>query len=293
MVKALVQRTAVFLEAIKFSHSVFALPFAMFATVLADAGWPGWDKLGLAGACMVCVRTVAMAYNRLADQKLDSRNPRTRDRALPAGRLTRSDMWTLLLAGVFGASGACFGFGYLFGNWYPAALLVPLLLYVCAYSHAKRFTWLCHYWLGSVLGLSVPAGFLAVDPRTVSAGTLLVALAVCLWTAGFDIIYSLGDLDRDRAEGLYSIPARFGVRAGLWVSRITHLCAFACLVLAGPYFALGSFYAVGLAGVGGLLVLEHSLVRPDDFSRISTAFFTVNGILSIFLSGMGVIDVLW
>lgn len=285
------RQMGVLLEAIKFSHSVFALPFALFAIILAGWTWPAWGKLALVVACMVLVRSVAMSYNRLVDQEIDKHNPRTRGRALPAGRLTRRTLWAVLIAGTLGAMLGCLGFGWLYNNWYPAVLLIPLIVYVCGYSHTKRFTWSCHYWLGSVLGLSVPAGFLAVDPSSVSAGAAVLGLGVCLWTAGFDMIYSLLDVDYDRREGIHSIPACFGVSTGLWVSRMTHVGAFVCFVFGGWYFGLGHFYAVGLAAGGGLLVFEHWLVRPDDFSRVNTAFFTINGALSIFLCGMGIVDV--
>jgi len=291
MCEAVTRRIADLLEAIKFSHSVFALPFALFGGFLSAAGWLGSGKLILIVLCMIFVRSAAMSYNRLADQDLDARNPRTADRALPAGRLSRRFLWSFLLANCAGGAIVCYLFRYFFSNTYPLLLIGPVLFYVCLYSKAKRYTWLSHFWLGSVLGLSPLGAFVAVDPSAVSLGAVALALGVCLWTAGFDIIYSTLDIDFDRSASLFSIPIRFGVAKALWVARASHVCAFLCFTACGYHYQLGWFYAVGLLGAAIFMLVEHRLVRPDDLSRVNVAFFTTNGLLSIFLSTMGIIDV--
>jgi 4-hydroxybenzoate polyprenyltransferase len=286
-------RVATLLDTIKFSHSIFALPFALFACFLAAEGWPGTGRLILIVLCMVFVRSASMSYNRLADHGLDKHNPRTADRALPAGKLSRTVVWGFALVTVFGAFATCYGFRYFFNNSYPIILLPILLAYVSLYSHSKRFTWACHFWLGSVLGLSVIAAFVAINPPGISWGAILLASGVALWTAGFDIIYAMQDLDFDRQAGLYSIPARFGLSRGLLAARIIHGGAFVCYALAGYYLSLSGVYFTGLIVAGGLLIYEHQLVRSDDLSRVNMAFFTVNGLLSIVVSGMGIIDVFY
>ncbi|NLX04586.1 MAG: UbiA family prenyltransferase [Phycisphaerae bacterium] len=292
MIGTAISRTATLLEAIKFAHSVFALPFALLGAFIASAGLPNPGKLLLIVLCMVLVRNVAMSYNRLADQHLDKTNPRTATRALPAGRLSPRFLWTFLAASAAGATAAAFLFYYLYHNPWPLALIGPLLVWIAAYSHTKRFTWLSHYWLGSVLGISVPAAAVAIDPSRLSPAVILLGLGVALWTAGFDIIYALLDLEFDRRQRLYSVPARFGPSAGLIVARITHAAAFACFLAAGLLLGLNRFYPLGLIVAAALLILQHRLVRPDDLSRVNVAFFTLNGILSILLSGMGILDLL-
>ena len=293
MGRNVLSRVTIVLEAIKFPHSIFALPFALLGCFLAARSWPGSVKLILVILAMASVRSVAMSYNRLVDHELDKINPRTADRALPSGTLSRRSLWIFLALSAFAAALVCLLFEYLFNNTYPIVLLPFLLVYVTAYSHTKRFTWLCHYWLGSVLGLAVVAGAIAVDPTRLSWGPILVGLGVCFWTAGFDIIYSLLDIDHDCREKVQSIAARFGPARALWVSRGTHAAAFAFFAWGGHLSRLDGFYLVGLLTAGALLVLEHRLVRADDFSRVNVAFFTVNGVLSVLLSGMGVIDVLY
>lgn len=286
------KRLLLLLETIKFSHSAFALPFALLGMFLAAGGWPDPYKLVGVAVCMVCVRNVAMSYNRLSDRRLDRSNPRTAGRALATGRLSRGFVWAFLVGSGSVAAVMCFLFYYVFGNVTPLALLLPLLFYVCLYSHAKRFTWLSHVWLGSVLGLSVIAAFVVTEPSLPGVGAFVLALGVCLWVAGFDIVYAVLDVDFDREKGLFSIPARFGVHRGLWVARVLHVGAFVGFVLGGYWFDLGWFYGAGLVVAGGLMVFQHWLVRSGGRLKGQTVFFTSNGVLSIFLSGMGILDVL-
>src|SRR5579871_3845569 len=255
------------LELIRFSHTLFALPFALTSAVLA---WKlsGFHTLQLAGIllCMVFARSAAMAFNRLADRRFDALNPRTTARHLPAGRLSDGAVWlfTLLCAAGFIASTTIFLY---FDNPYPLYLSIPVLLFLCAYSYTKRFTSLSHVWLGASLGLS----------------PLALGGAVLCWVAGFDIFYACQDVDFDRKARLHSIPATLGVRASLRVAALCHL--FMLLLLVALYWAaapnLGIIYLTGVAATALLLLYAHWLVRPDDLSRVNQAFFQVNGIISV------------
>jgi 4-hydroxybenzoate polyprenyltransferase len=276
-------------EMIKVAHSVFALPFALASGALAlraEGGW-AWPPVLWIVFCAVCARTAAMAQNRLVDARLDASNPRTRGRALPAGRVTRG----FVLALVVGASAL-----FVFGAAQLNALcfrLSPLALFVLlAYPYTKRFTALCHFWLGLALGLSPVGAWLAVRGAFVDLATpFLLGGGVLLWTAGFDLIYACQDADHDRASGLQSIPARLGIGGALRLARVLHA---ACLVLlaavawVNPY--VGWLYAGGLAAAAALLVYEHSLVSPDDLSRVNVAFFTLNGLVSLVLGALTIVD---
>ena len=274
------------LELIRFSHTLFALPFALTSAVLA---WKlsGFHVLQLVGIllCMMFARGAAMAFNRLADRRFDALNPRTAMRHLPAGRLSVAAVWlfTLLCAAGFIASTTIF---LLFDNSYPLYLSMPVLLFLCAYSYTKRFTSLSHVWLGASLGLSPLAAWIAIR-GVVSladlAAPLVLGGAVLCWVAGFDIFYACQDVDFDRKARLRSIPATLGVRASLRVAALCHLLMLVLLVVL--YWAampnLGAIYLAGVAAVALLLIYEHWLVRPDDLSRVNQAFFQVNGILSV------------
>ncbi|HZV05163.1 MAG TPA: UbiA-like polyprenyltransferase [Gemmataceae bacterium] len=274
------------LELIRFSHTLFALPFALTSAVLA---WKlsGFHTLQLAGIllCMVFARSAAMAFNRLADRRFDALNPRTTARHLPAGRLSAGAVWlfTLLCAAGFIASTTIFLY---FDNPYPLYLSIPVLLFLCAYSYTKRFTSLSHVWLGASLGLSPLAAWIAIRgiiSMTDLAAPLVLGGAVLCWVAGFDIFYACQDVDFDRKARLHSIPATLGVRASLRVAALCHL--FMLLLLVALYWAaapnLGIIYLTGVAATALLLLYEHWLVRPDDLSRVNQAFFQVNGIISV------------
>jgi 4-hydroxybenzoate polyprenyltransferase len=274
------------LELIRFSHTLFALPFALTSAVLA---WKlsGFHVLQLVGIllCMVFARSTAMAFNRLADRRLDALNPRTASRHLPAGRLSTGVVWvfTLLCAAGFVAATTIFLY---FDNPYPLYLSLPVLLFLCAYSYTKRFTSLSHVWLGASLGLSPLAAWIAIR-GIVSladlAAPLVLGGAVLCWVAGFDIFYACQDVDFDRKARLRSIPATLGVRAALRLAALCHLLMLVLLVVL--YWAampsLGIIYLAGLAATALLLIYEHWLVRPDDLSRVNQAFFQVNGIISV------------
>jgi 4-hydroxybenzoate polyprenyltransferase len=272
------------LELVRFSHTLFALPFALLAASLAWADEPfRWEDLAGILLCMVFARSAAMAFNRLADRHIDAKNPRTATRHLPAGTLTTATVWAFTIACCAGfvASTLLFYFREPSNPW-PLYLCGPVLAFVLGYSLAKRFTSLAHFWLGAALMLAPVAAWIAVKGLVDTTVPLILGAAVACWVAGFDILYACQDADFDRAEGLHSVPAKFGVRASLRIAAVCHAVMFALLV--GLYFAsphLGAVYLAGLAAVGALLVYEHSLVRADDLTRVNRAFFHVNGVISV------------
>ncbi len=281
---------------IKFSHSVFALPFAIIATFLAGRslpdGRPGWLHLVLIVVCMVAARSVAMTFNRIVDARIDARNPRTASRPLPAGRLTLIQAWMFL--GIFFATYTigCFGFYFKFGNAWPMLLGGPVLAVLCGYSFSKRFTRYSHFWLGSAIGISPLAAWIAIHPETVGLPAILLSAAVMLWIAGFDIIYACQDIDVDRKEGLFSLPSRIGPARALMITRIAHVIVVALLVFVGKLTGLGWVYLAGVGMVALLLLIENLSVRADDFSKVNLAFFTINGMVSLLLATCAVIDIL-
>jgi len=265
------------LEMIKFEHTVFALPFALLSSILASRGWPSGNTLLWIVVCMVGARSAAMAFNRIVDANLDGKNPRTQMRALPAGQLSArfAIFFTLTssLIFIFAASrlnALCF--------W----LSFPVLGILFFYSYTKRFTTFSHLVLGFCLGMA-PLGAWVAIRGTFQLTPVLLCLAVCLWTAGFDIIYACQDVDFDLRNNLFSLPQRFGVKKALNISTALHCIMF--LLLLGVFFAehLGWISLLGIALVGALLWYEHSLVRPDDLSKVNAAFFTVNGYVSLLL----------
>ena len=272
------------LELVRFSHTIFALPFALLSATLAWADEPfRWQDLVGILLCMVFARSAAMAFNRLADRHLDANNPRTAARHLPAGTLSVPTVaaFTLLTAGGFVASTFLFLYREPPNPW-PLYLCGPVLLFVLGYSLAKRFTSLAHFWLGVSLMLAPVAAWIAVKGMVDLTVPLLLGAAVAAWVSGFDILYACQDTDFDRAAGLHSVPARFGVPASLRIAAGCHAVMVGLLVALGfasPH--LGGVYFAGLGLVGGLLVYEHRLVRPDDLSRVNRAFFHVNGVISV------------
>jgi 4-hydroxybenzoate polyprenyltransferase len=284
------------LELIRFSHTVFALPFALTAAVLAWTEEP-FRLLDLAGIlwCMVSARSAAMAFNRIVDRHYDAANPRTAQRHLPAGQLSLRTVVLFCLL-------CCLAFviGTLLFLWreppnpWPLYLSGPILVWILGYSYAKRFTSLAHFWLGSALMLAPLASWIALRGLTDLQAPLLLGAAVAFWVAGFDILYACQDAEFDRRTGLRSLPARLGVAAALRVAALCHwimLGLLALLPLAAP--PLGTIYYLGLLLVGVLLAYEHYLVRPDDLSRLQQAFFQVNGIISIGIFLLVLVQVLF
>jgi 4-hydroxybenzoate polyprenyltransferase len=263
------------LEMIKWEHSIFALPFALTAVVLAANGWPRPLQLVWIVVCMVTARSAAMAFNRWADASLDRANPRTAMRAIPAGTLTRNFVlgFTLISALLFVLAAA--QLNHLALVLSPVALAVVLL-----YSYTKRFTRWSHVFLGLALGIAPSAAWIAIrgslDPRI-----LVLTAAVLFWVAGFDVFYSCQDAEHDRACGLHSVPATFGVAGAFWLARAMHLAMLGLLLWLVHLFALGAFGWLAVVLVAGLLAYEHSIVSPQDLSRLNAAFFTLNGVVSI------------
>ena len=279
-------RVGTLLEMIKFSHTIFALPFALTGMVLAADGLPGPGTILWILAAMVGARTAAMAWNRIADAAIDARNPRTAERHLPAGTVRVEEAWALTLAGVVLLLLAAWALNPLCLKLAPLALAV---LFV--YPYTKRFTTLCHYLLGLALAAAPLGAWMAVTGEW-SWRILPLGLAVLLWVAGFDILYALQDLDFDRTEGLHSVPQRLGVGRSLRIAARLHLLLVALLALQVPLFGLGWWYAAGLLAVAVLLFYEHSLVTPYDLSRMDAAFFTMNGVISVVVFAATLVDVL-
>jgi 4-hydroxybenzoate polyprenyltransferase len=276
---------------IKLGHTVFALPFALLSAFLAAGGMPRPGELALILVCMVTARTAAMASNRLLDARLDALNPRTAGRAIPSGRLSVTFVTTILTLCAAGFFAAAWLFLRWYGNPWPLYLSPAVLAFVSAYPLLKRFTRLCHYYLGAALALAPVCAWLAIAGR-IDPPPLWMAAAVLCWTAGFDIIYACQDYRSDVECGVFSVPARIGIGPALWVSRATHALCVAMLVMLGLSTpALGTLYFVGVGIAVALLLVEHALVRADDLSRAGLAFFTVNGIISIVLGTLGIIDV--
>jgi 4-hydroxybenzoate polyprenyltransferase len=273
------------LELIRFSHTVFALPFALTSAALAWKKQGKVEPLQLVGIllCMVFARSAAMAFNRLADRHYDAANPRTAARHLPAGLLSPAAVWlfTLACAAGFVASTALF---LVFGNPWPLYLGVPVLLFVGAYSYTKRFTALAHFWLGASLFLAPVAAWIAIRGVQLQemATPLLLGGAVLFWVAGFDILYACQDADFDRKAKLHSVPAVIGVAASLRVALVCHVVML--VLLFGLHAAspdLRWIYLAGVCATAALLAYEHWLVRPDDLTRVNRAFFQVNGVISV------------
>jgi len=288
---------------IKLSHTVFALPFALLAAYLAAASvavpqLPRWEAIGLIVICMVLARTMAMAVNRWADAKIDAENPRTAGRAIPSGKLSAEFMLGVALISAGGFVAAAGAFWFLSENPWPVLCSPIVLIWLAAYSFTKRITWLCHLVLGSALALSPLAAALAIAPQTLfgpaaSPEAYLLAVVVLCWVAGFDIIYALQDVQIDKQQGLHSMPAKLGVEPALWISRALHLMSFTAMIALWNYSeALGEGFLFSAAIAGALLVLEHTLVWNSKTKHIHMAFFTINGVISILLATMGVIDIM-
>ncbi len=277
---------------IKFSHSVFALPFALLATFLAARPQlPTWTQLGLIVVCMVAARSAAMTFNRLIDQRIDAENPRTASRPLNTGRISRAAAWVFFLAACALFLLGCAGFWLLLGNPWPLLLALPVLGVLCFYSYTKYFTRWSHVVLGGAIAMSPVAAWIAIRPETLGPAAWLLMGAVMFWIAGFDLIYACQDADFDRRAGLNSVPAKMGVPAALWMARGFHLLTVALLIAVGQAAELGWLYYVGVGCVGGLLMVENAIVHPGDLRRVNLAFFTVNGVVGLVLGVLGVLDV--
>jgi 4-hydroxybenzoate polyprenyltransferase len=264
-----------FYSLVKFEHTVFALPFAYVGAFLAVDGVPGAHDLLWITVAMVGARSLAMGLNRLIDAGLDARNPRTAGRELPSGLLSPGAVLLFCLGSLA---------VFLLAVWELDPLVrwlwpIPVAGFL-VYPYLKRWTWLCHLWLGALDGLA-PLGAWVAITGSLPWQAWALAGAVALWVAGFDLFYSLLDLEIDREQGLRSIAVRFGERGAIAGARLLHLGTVALLIAAGLGLHVGVLYWLGVAGVAGLLAYEHSLVRPGDLRRLDTAFFTMNGVISV------------
>jgi 4-hydroxybenzoate polyprenyltransferase len=295
------------LEMIRFSHTVFALPFALSAAVMAwfspvpesitlSFGWPQWFGILL---CMAAARSAAMAYNRLVDRDIDAQNPRTKNRHLPAGLLTPAGviLFIVMSAAIFIGGTLLF-----WPNRLPLLLSVPILIFLCGYSHAKRFTSLAHFWLGVALMLAPISAWIALRGEVVQQmpsdllPAVFLGMSVFFWVAGFDIIYACQDQAFDVEQQLRSVPARLGVPQALKVARACHgamLGTLFALPRVAPQLPFSWIYYAGVAMVALLLIYEHVLVKPTDLSRVNLAFFHVNAVVSIGLFCIVSLDLYW
>ncbi|WP_417394723.1 UbiA-like polyprenyltransferase [Gimesia chilikensis] len=281
-------RLRLLLELIRFSHTIFALPFALLSAVLA---WRGqtvrWQELVGILLCMLFARSAAMAFNRLVDREIDAENPRTAGRHIPAGLISvrAVTIFTLLTSLAFIASTLLF-----LPNRWPLYLSVPVLLFLLGYSYAKRFTIWCHYWLSTALMLSPLAAWIAIR-GSLSLEPILLGAVVFFWVGGFDIIYACQDVHFDQDKRLSSIPSRWGIKKALRFAMFSHFMTIVCLFSLWYVAALGIPFLIAVLAVAGLLIYEHLLVNPDDLGRVNLAFFHVNAVISIGLFFVGLIDV--
>ncbi len=281
-------RLSQYLSLIKFSHSVFALPFALMAYFTAARSDVSWATFVLVVACMVCARSAAMAYNRVVDRKIDAANPRTAGREIPAGVVSVRGAIGLTLL-----SGAGFVVAAFFINPLCGYLGLPVLAFLLSYSYSKRFTSLAHLWLGLALGLAPVAawvahtGVLAAD----LIAPIALGLGVAFWVMGFDILYSCQDEEFDREQGLHSIPGRFGRETALRISFVAHVLCVPLFWYFGFETGSGLSYHVGVVVVAVVLLAEHRVISPTDMSRVNVAFFTMNGVVSLVMLACTVLDV--
>ena len=275
------KKLKVILEMIKFEHTVFALPFAFLGAVLGslliEGNWPSvsdwvWITLAMVGA-----RSAAMSLNRLIDSKIDKDNPRTAERAIPAGLISKLETSVFIVL----------SFVLLFFSAYQlnmlAVYLLPLaVFFLVFYSYTKRFTWLCHIFLGITIGIAPLGGWVGAT-GTLTWEAIILFFAVALWTAGFDVIYATQDADYDREVNLYSIPSYFGISKALNFARAFHILSFSAMISLFFITPLSWLYLSGVLIVGGIMIYEHSLVSPKDLSKVNVAFFTMNGIISLIM----------
>jgi len=283
-------RLRAFLELIKFKHTIFALPFAYLGMLLAARGWPRWDQFLWITLAMAAARTLGMSANRLADRWIDARNPRTAGRPLHTGAITPGTVWAGMAISALILAAAAAALGPL-----PFRLLPGAYVFLLIYPFTKRFTWLSHWILGATDALAPLGAWAAIRGTLTAAGDTpawLLFLAVTFWIAGFDLIYACQDIEVDRRDGLYSVPAQFGPKIALRLSAVCHALTTVLLALVGLVAGLNLAFAVGVVAAGGLLAYEHALVRADDFSRLDTAFFNINSVISLTLFAATLLSVL-
>lgn len=263
---------------IKFEHTLFALPFAFLGAVLAANGLPTWRQILWITVAMFGARSAAMTFNRIIDRKFDAENPRTANRELPSGKLSVNFAWAFFFTSIILFEIAAYSL-----NWLTFALSPVALVCVLGYSYAKRFTVFAHLILGWSLAISPTAAWIAVRGAIDSEIPILLSILVMMWTAGFDVLYACQDFEFDRKAGLRSIPARFGIKNSLWIARLLHAQAFFVLILLYLITDLGWLALIGVFAVGALMIYQHTLVKPNDLSRMNAAFFTTNAFVSVIL----------
>lgn len=299
-------KVRVLLELVKFEHSVFALPYAFIGAIYGAAfavpaiypaaplpatpwvtlaNWPTWSAVLWITVAMVAARAVAFVVNRAVDKEIDARNPRTAGRAIPAGHIKAWELW-LFAAFMLAA--------YLHAVWQLAPVThwlwpVPLAMFL-VYPYLKRFTPLAHFWLGACLGLGAVGGWAAVDGSLANPAPWLLGAAVAVWTAGFDIIYATQDHECDVRDRVHSVPADFGIAAGLLVTKVTHIIAIVLFALGGYLAGAGLAYYAGVVVAGILLSYENAIISPKDLSRVNAAFFTINGMVAVVILAGTIID---
>lgn len=280
------QKLKVFFEMIKFEHTLFALPFAYLGAFLAANGVPPVLKLFWITLAMIGARTAAMSLNRLIDRHIDARNPRTAQRALPAGQLRVNEVYLYTVLSFLLLGYSAYQLNIL------ALWLMPIaVFFLVLYSYTKRFTWACHIVLGISLGLAPAGAWIGVTGHWALA-PILLGLGVMTWVAGFDVVYACQDVEFDRQEGLHSIPAIFGLKRGLEISAVLHILASILFIAVGVVMSMGWLYYVGVAIAIVLLYRQHRLVSADDFSKIGVAFFDLNGYLSLLLFVFSILDLI-
>lgn len=302
----LTRRITLALSDIKLAHSVFALPFAILGAFLvapykSDApehgiNWTAFlGMLPLIILCMIFARTWAMLVNRVADSKIDADNDRTKNRAFASGALSLKDGYFLLAASALGFILTATSFGFFYTNWLPAILSIPVLIWIGFYSFTKRFTFLCHVFLGGALAASPIAAAIAINPSHIqyTPEIYTIAIMVLFWVAGFDIIYALQDLDYDQRVKLNSIPAKFGWKRAIWIARAFHTIALAALVYAWHQSSqLSTLFAISVALTAVLLIYEHAILTKRGKAGIPIAFFTLNGLISLTIGALGSLDII-
>jgi 4-hydroxybenzoate polyprenyltransferase len=283
---SLFNRIKIFLEMIKFAHTIFALPFAFTAAVLAARGLPTVDQAFWIVAAMVGARTAAMGLNRMIDAEIDAKNPRTSSRAIPAGLIGKGTVFIFVMIGILLLFYAAYRLN-------PLCLYLspPILFFLVLYSYCKRFTALAHIVLGICIAFAPLGAWVAIQGR-IEQPAILLAASVVFWLAGFDTLYALQDLEFDRAHGLHSIPVRIGVNGSLWVARLFHLVMLGLLLALYATMNLGFFFLVGVGITAALLFYEHWLLRTGDLTKLDMAFFNMNGYISINIFVFTLIDVL-
>ncbi|WP_207634131.1 UbiA-like polyprenyltransferase [Halalkalibacter urbisdiaboli] len=286
----MIRKLKIILEMIKFEHTVFALPFAYFGAILGgyiiNGEIPTLSQWVWITVAMVGARSAAMSLNRIIDEQIDKKNPRTAERAIPAGLVSKLEVLIFIIISFTLLFYAAFQLNML------AVYLLPIaVFFLVIYSYTKRFTWACHLILGITIGIAPLGGWVGAT-GTLTWEAFVLFIAVALWTAGFDVIYATQDADYDREHKLFSIPSRFGIPTALMLAKVFHVISFLAFVTLFIVSPLGWLYVIGVIIAGGIMIYEHSLVSPHDLSKVNVAFFTMNGILSLVMFIFAIGDVL-